>query len=420
MTTYQDKDKSRWLLIFGLSVLGSALAICLACILLFLLVPTPDEDQDRPAQTNLAARPSATTVTSDDNGSPNQERPRETVPAPAAMLSLEDQIAEVYETTCSAVVNITSRSYTYDFFFNPVPQEGTGSGFVYDNQGHIVTNYHVIEGASELFVTLSDETSLPAEVVGADPSNDLAVIKIGLPAGVAPRPIPLGDSDILRVGQFVIAIGNPFGLDQTLTVGVVSALGRTIDSPDDRFIGEIIQTDAAINPGNSGGPLLNLNGEVVGVNTAIFSPSRASAGIGFAVPVSTISRVVPELIARGRYPHPWLGIYMWSLTPERIHILEQAGMEVPVEEGILIVQVVEGGPAEQAGLRGGTRQVRLGNVLLDVDGDIITAINDQPVANSQELTVYLETRTRVGDSVQVTFIRDGQEQTLPLVLQERP
>jgi S1-C subfamily serine protease len=319
------------------------------------------------------------------------------------------------------VVHITSHSYTYDFFFNPVPQEGSGSGFVYDTQGHIVTNFHVIEDAEELSVTLADGTELPARIVGVDPSNDLAVIRVeGLDE--SPPPIPLGQSEGLRVGQFVVAIGNPFGLDRTLTVGVVSALGRVIESPDDRFIGEIIQTDAAINPGNSGGPLLDLFGHVIGVNTAILSPSQASAGIGFAVPVNTVRRVVPELIAQGRYPHPWLGAASWlSLTPRWAEILGQAGMQVPVQHGVLILETVPGGAAERAGLRGGDQFVRLTRrQLLAVGGDIIVAVDGQPITDSRDLTIYLETKTRVGDTVDLTIIRDGLQEHLSLQLDERP
>nr|HID14685.1 trypsin-like serine protease [Anaerolineae bacterium] len=185
--------------------------------------------------------------------------------------ALEAQIETVYDLAGPAVVNITSRSYAYDFFLRPVPQEGTGSGFLYDTEGRIVTNYHVIENAEELSVTLADGEVYPATIVGVDPSNDLAVIRIE--ADNLPEPVALGDSDNLRVGQFVVAIGNPFGLERTLTVGVISSLGRVIKSPDGRFIGEAIQTDAAINPGNSGGPLLDLQGRVIGVNTAILSPS---------------------------------------------------------------------------------------------------------------------------------------------------
>jgi S1-C subfamily serine protease len=343
------------------------------------------------------------------------------VESPGALgaLALQEDIIRVYDRIGLGVVNITNRSYGYDFFFNPVPQEGTGSGFVYDTEGHIVTNYHVIEGAEELNVTLPDETTVQAQVVGADPSVDLAVIQVEASPDLL-HPVPLGDSDTLRVGQFVVAIGNPFGLERTLTVGVVSALGRVIQSPDNSFIGEIVQTDAAINPGNSGGPLLDLTGRVIGVNTAIFSPSQASAGIGFAVPVATVRRVVPELIARGYYPHPWLGVTTWSLNADRADILRQAGMQTAIDEGLLIVETAPGGPADQAGLRGGQEQVRIGRYLLPIGGDILTAIDGQPVASDRDLNIYLDTKTEVGQTIQVSIMRDGQEMTLPVTLTERP
>lgn len=342
-----------------------------------------------------------------------------TSPLTAAILSLEDQIIQLYESVGEGVVNITNRSYGYDFFFRPVPQEGTGSGFVYDAEGHIVTNYHVIEGADELNVTLADETTVPASIVGVDPSNDLAVLKIDAPPE-ALAVVPLRESGSLRVGQFVVAIGNPFGLERTLTVGVVSALGRVIESPDERFIGEIIQTDAAINPGNSGGPLLDLSGQVVGVNTAIFSPSRASAGIGFAVPVSTVRRVVPELIDRGYFPHPWLGARLWSLTPERADLLREAGMEVPVDTGVLVVEATRGSPARRAGLRGGGQQVRVGRFVVLVGGDILTAIDGEPIATDRDLILFLDANTQVNQTVQVTIWREGEELTVPVTLTERP
>jgi S1-C subfamily serine protease len=336
------------------------------------------------------------------------------------MALLEQDIIDVYDEAGLGVVNITNRSYGYDFFMNPVPQEGTGSGFVYDTEGHIITNYHVIEGAEELFVTLPDETSVDAQVVGADASNDLAVIKVDAPVELL-HPVPLGESDNLRVGQFVVAIGNPFGLERTLTVGVVSALGRVIESPDERFIGEIIQTDAAINPGNSGGPLLDLTGRVIGVNTAIFSPSRASAGIGFAVPVDTVRRVVPSLIERGYFPHPWLGVgTVWTLTPERAAVLREAGMDVPTDEGILLVEVVQGSPADRAGLRGGQQQVRIGRYILPVGGDIVTAIDGEAITGDRDLIRFLDIETNVGQTVQVSVYRDGGEMTIPVTLGERP
>jgi S1-C subfamily serine protease len=301
-----------------------------------------------------------------------------------------------------------------------VPQEGTGSGIVYDKEGHIITNYHVIEDADELFVTLPGEMTVPAEVVGADASNDLAVLQVDVDPSLL-YPVPLGESHELRVGQFVVAIGNPFGYERTLTVGVISALGRVIESPDQSFIGEIIQTDAAINPGNSGGPLLDLSGRIIGVNTAIFSPSQASAGIGFAVPVDTVRAVVPELIARGYYPHPWLGVrYIWNLTPDRVQVLQELGMKVPVEQGVLIVEVVAGSPADRADLRGGQEQVRIGRTILLVGGDILTAVDGQPIANDQDLTRFIDLRTQVDQTVQVTIYRDGEELTVPVTLTERP
>jgi len=332
--------------------------------------------------------------------------------------ALEAQVEAVYGLAGPAVVNITNRSYAYDFFMNPVPQEGTGSGFVYDTEGHIVTNFHVVENAEELSVTLANGAVYPATVVGVDPSNDLAVLHIE--ADDLPQPVALGASDNLRVGQFVVAIGNPFGQEGTLTVGVISALGRIIESPDGRFIGEAIQTDAAINPGNSGGPLLNLQGQVIGVNSQIISPSQASAGIGFAIPANTVRRVVPQLIAKGRYPHPWLGAQLLGLTPDRAQLFRQAGMVVPVEEGLLVVEVVPGGPAERAGMRGGDQLVQLGNVRIPLGGDIITAINGETIADYQALTVYLETQTQVGDTVEVTIMRGSQEQKFQLTLDERP
>ncbi len=340
------------------------------------------------------------------------------VPTTEPANALEAQVEAVYERAAPAVVNITVRSIAYDFFMRPVPQEGTGSGFLYDDQGHIVTNYHVVENAEEVMVTLADGRTFPAEVVGTDPSTDLAVIRID--AEDLPDPIPLGDSDQLKVGQFVVAIGNPFGQEGTLTVGVISALGRVIQSPDGRFIGEAIQTDAAINPGNSGGPLLDLHGRVIGVNSQIISPSRASAGIGFAVSSNTVRRVVPHLIAEGRYPHPWLGVQLLDLTPERARIFREAGMEIPVDEGVLVIEVVQGSPADQAGIRGGDRMVRIGRYTIPLGGDVIVSINGQPIANLKDLTVYLETETQVGQTIEVGLIRDGQEMTVQVTLAERP
>jgi len=334
--------------------------------------------------------------------------------------ALEAQVIAVYDTVGPAVVNVTNRSYAYDMFMRAVPQEGGGSGFVYDNQGHIITNFHVVENAEELLVTLASGQVYEARVIGVDPTNDLAVIDID--AGIdLPEPIALGDSDRLRVGQFVVAIGNPFGLEHTLTTGVISALGRVIQSPEDnRFIGEAIQTDAAINPGNSGGPLLDLKGRVIGINSQIISPSRASAGIGFAVSANTVRRVVPELIERGYYPHPWLGTHMLPLTPAVAKIFREADMNVPVDAGLLVIEAVGGAPADRAGILGGQRLVRVGGYQIPLDGDIILAVDGEPVDDFEKLTVYLETQTKVGDTVDLTIIRDGKELSVAVTLDERP
>jgi S1-C subfamily serine protease len=344
---------------------------------------------------------------------------RETPEAPAPSADgLEAEVEAVYAQASPSVAFITSRIMTYDFFMQAVPQEGTGSGFIYDSDGHIVTNYHVVENAESVSVTLPGGQTSDATIIGVDPSTDLAVLRVE--ADNLPAALTLADSDGLRVGQFVVALGNPFGLAHTLTVGVVSSLGRIIESPDGRFIGEAIQTDAAINPGNSGGPLLNLEGQVIGVNAQIISPSQASAGIGFAIPSNAVRRVVPQLIAEGHYPHPWLGVTIMDLTPERATVLRQAGLDVPVEEGIVVMEVTPGSPAAAAGIRGGQREVTVGNARILWGGDIIVALNGQPVANLQELTVYLESETQVGDTVQVTVIRDGDETDVPLTLAERP
>jgi S1-C subfamily serine protease len=343
---------------------------------------------------------------------------RET-PVPAKPANeLEAQVEAVYSEAAPSVVFITSRIITYDFFMQAVPQEGTGSGFVYDDQGHILTNYHVVENAESVSVTLANGETYTATIVGSDPSTDLAVLQID--AKSPPAPLPLGDSDRLRVGQFVVALGNPFGLERTLTVGVVSSLGRIIQSPDGRFIGEAIQTDAAINPGNSGGPLLDLEGQVIGVNAQIVSPSQASAGIGFAIPCNALRRVVPQLISQGHYPHPWLGVNLLGLTPEWIQAFEQAGITLGAESGLLVVEVVQGGPAAAAGIRAGDRLVNIGNAQIPVGGDIVTAIDGRPVSTVQDLTIYLDEERQVGDRVELTIMRGGQETAVAVTLAERP
>ncbi|MDQ4077199.1 MAG: trypsin-like peptidase domain-containing protein [Chloroflexota bacterium] len=345
-------------------------------------------------------------------------------PNTRALLQAEQEwLDTLYREASPSVVNITSRSYTQSFFFDVIPQEGTGSGFIWDEQGHIVTNYHVIEGSQELEVTLADGRLFPATVVGVDPANDLAIIHLDTSetAGniVLPPPLPLGDSLGATVGQRVVAIGNPFGYERTLTTGVVSALGRVIQSEGEAFIGEVIQHDAAINPGNSGGPLLDLDGQVIGINTQIVSPSGASAGIGFAIPADTVTRVVPELIARGHYPHPWLGIEGVDITPGLAARLQRGGLPLEAEEGVLIQGVYRGGPAENV-LRGGVQRVRAGNLIFFVGGDLLVALDDQPIPDQRTMYLYLEAQKRVGDPVRVQFWRDGELQEVTITLAERP
>ncbi|MCS7251796.1 MAG: trypsin-like peptidase domain-containing protein [Anaerolineae bacterium] len=335
---------------------------------------------------------------------------------PEALLearAIEAAFISVYQRVSPSVVHITTRATAFDLFRGSFYQEGTGSGFVWDQEGHIVTNNHVVEGADQVEVILADGTTASATLVGADAYNDLAVLRIRLPREKL-TPVTLGDSSRLQVGQWVVAIGNPFGLDRTMTVGVISALGRTLELSD-RPLGEVIQTDAAINPGNSGGPLLDLDGRVIGVNTAIRSPSGGSIGIGFAIPVNTIKRVVPELIARGRYRHPWLGASFFEITPA----FAQA-FRLPVDHGLLTVQVVPGSPADRAGLRGATQRVRtrFGDVFLG--GDIITAIDERPLRRVDELVIYLENYKRVGETVTLSILREGQALTLQVTLGERP
>jgi len=338
-------------------------------------------------------------------------------PIPPGALSearaLEAAFIAVYQRVSPSVVHITTRATAFDLFRGPIYQEGTGSGFVWDTEGHIVTNNHVVEGAEQIEVVLADGTTASATLVGADAYNDLAVVRIRVPREKL-VPVTLGDSAQLQVGQWVIAIGNPFGLDRTMTVGVISALGRTLELSD-RPLGEVIQTDAAINPGNSGGPLLDLEGRVIGINTAIRSPSGGSIGIGFAIPSNTIRRVVPELIARGRYPHPWLGASFFEITPAFAE-----AFQLPVDHGLLTVQVAPGSPAERAGLQGATRRVRtrFGDVFLG--GDILTAIDGRPLRRVDELVIYLENYKRVGETVTLSIVRDGHPMTLTVTLGERP
>jgi S1-C subfamily serine protease len=329
-----------------------------------------------------------------------------------APIDIEEQlITNLYARVSPAVVHITAQIVAMDFFMGPTPSEGTGSGFVVDATGHIVTNNHVIEDAASIEVTFSDETTVPAEVIGTDPFNDLALL---MPASVPPTiaPVEMASSAELRVGQRAIAIGNPFGLEQTLTTGVISALGRPLQLDEGRFVFNVIQTDAAINPGNSGGPLLDSRGRLIGVNTAI---RREAEGIGFAVPVDTLKRVMAALIEKGTYPHPWLGLLGYSVTPSLAEALD-----LPVEEGVLIAQLYRDGPAAEAGVLGASRQEIIGNQRVLVGGDIILAVNGEPIDDWLSYLEFIELRTDVGDVISLTLLRDGQEITIELPAGAQP
>lgn len=311
----------------------------------------------------------------------------------------EAMTIRVYEKVSPSVVHITSKVINMDFFGGLYPSEGTGSGFIIDKQGHIVTNHHVIEDAETIEVTLLDGTVAEARVIGTDPLNDLAVIQVDVdPAKL--QPVDMSYEGDLKVGQRAIAIGNPFGLDWTLTSGVISSIGRPLQVSSERIIFDVIQTDAAINPGNSGGPLLNSRGQLIGVNAAIRSGAE---NIGFAIPLGTLRRVVPELIANGRYPHPWLGVAGYSLGPELAK-----NLNLPVEKGVLVARVYNNSPAVRAGLQGASREAIIGNRRLLVGGDIIVELDGQTIDSNITLTQVLETRTRVGDEVEIKFYRGNK------------
>jgi S1-C subfamily serine protease len=310
----------------------------------------------------------------------------------------EQNNINIYRKNIGSVVNITSRVQVFDFFYGATSQEGQGSGFVIDKEGHILTNYHVVENAHEVWVTFEGrEKRIHANIVGTDKVHDLAVIQIKIPDL---RPMTLGDSSTLQVGQKVYAIGNPFGLSGTLTRGIVSSIRAGVREPDGMQIENAIQTDAAINPGNSGGPLLNAHGEVVGINTMIASNGAGqSAGIGFAIPINTAKAVLNDLVTIGRVRRPALGVRTIPIDAE---LASELGLAA--DYGLLIVQAVDGGAADRAGLRGGTERAYLGNMPIMIGGDLIVAIDGKHVESQQDLAEVMN-HHRAGDTVKVTVYR---------------
>jgi S1-C subfamily serine protease len=327
---------------------------------------------------------------------------------PAGYDAEEQNNIAVYKKALPSVVNITSTAVAYDFFYGAVPQQGMGSGFVIDGEGHILTNFHVVEGARQVEVTTSDKKKYKAQIVGTDPIHDLAVIQI--PTKSVPQ-AEIGDSKSLIVGQKVYAIGNPFGLSGTMTRGIISSI-RSLKG-ERGFIDEAIQTDAAINPGNSGGPLLNVHGQVIGINTMILTGGvEQSAGIGFAIPINTAKAVLDDLVHLGRVRRPEIGVRTVPIGPE---LADQLGLAA--DSGLLVTQVLPGSAAERAGLHGGTELAYLGNIPITLGGDLIVAVDGQPVEDQQDLSHVMQNH-RAGDTVTVTVYRGKKKMDLKVVLGE--
>ncbi|HQJ10595.1 MAG TPA: trypsin-like peptidase domain-containing protein [Anaerolineae bacterium] len=402
--------RKRNLLIIALTLI--ALVALSGCNLFSLMTSQRSEPQ-----TEAVATPTPASVSETD---------RTPLPDQAGVLAaLQDALETIYAGVNPSVVSIRVTQQSSGGMILPFSEdmqmpseEGAGSGFVWDTEGHIVTNYHVIENATRIVVQFSDSTTAVAAVIGSDPDSDLAVLKVEAPEAKL-RPVRLAQAEA-RVGQLAVAIGNPFGLGNTMTVGFVSAIGRSLavgETLGSQYsIPDIIQTDAPINPGNSGGVLVNEQGEVIGVTTAIVSPVQASVGIGFAIPATIVQRVVPVLIEKGAYAHPWIGISGTSLTSEIA-----TAMDLPAEQrGALVMEVIAGGPADKAGLQGSTRQVTIGGRQVAVGGDVIIAFDGVPIRSFDELVSVLGAQSRPGQTVTLTVLRDGAERDIRLTLQERP
>lgn len=361
-----------------------------------------------------------------------------TLDVPAGIADLQDALSNLYEAVSPSVVNVSvlmsMKNMVPGFPEHPdlpnlpdMPDgfgaAGEGSGFVWDTQGHIVTNNHVVDGATRITITFADGLTVPAELVGSDPNSDLAVVKVDPKKVDNLRPVAVGDSTRVKVGQFVVAIGNPFGLEGSMTFGIVSALGRTLSvgngltaARGSYSISDIIQTDAPVNPGNSGGVLLDMSGRLIGVPTAIESSTNSSAGVGFAVPSVTVQKVVPVLISTGKFEHPYIGIRGGTLTTE---VAEAMGLSATTR-GVLVAEVTEGGPADEAGLRGSTKTVEIDGFETTIGGDVITAIDGQAIRDFEDLTTYLSRRGEVGQRVNLSILRNGTIQSVQLTLAARP
>jgi S1-C subfamily serine protease len=406
-------------LLLSLTLMGCGLAAPAFRLVGGFTAPTPAIIE----QTGLATK-TAPATPSEAASQPSAEAPRITINIPAGSDSESEILKAVYEKVHPSVVYIVNLAALEDSGDpSATVPDSQGSGFVWDTGGHIVTNDHVVQGAKAIQVVFADGVELPAEIVGEDPDSDLAVIKVD-PALIKLSPVELGRIDEVQVGQRAIAIGNPFGLEGTMTSGIISAVGRSIPALTGFNIPLAIQTDAAINPGNSGGPLLNDRGQVIGVNAQIRSDARANSGVGFAIPINIVQRVAPALIREGSYPHAYLGVSGRTYSPAWAEALD-----LPREmRGAYVVEVIKGGPSDTAGLRAGTRETR---ILLGIDqsgleylrsgGDLVTAIDDQPVSTFDDLLIYLESFKSPGERVELTVLRDGKDQMkLTVVLDQRP
>jgi putative serine protease PepD len=323
-------------------------------------------------------------------------------------------ISDIYGSAKRGVVQVLATSVVSDNPFGSQPARALGSGFVIDKAGHVVTNYHVIDRASKIEVSFSGNDGMPATVIGRDPSTDIAVLRIKRAQGRALTPLELGNSDVVRVGDAVVAIGNPFGLERTVTAGIVSALQREITAPNGFAIDRVIQTDAAINHGNSGGPLLNADGRVIGVNSQIESASGGNVGIGFAVPINTVKDVVSQLLERGKVDHAYMGVEMATITTELT-----ANVRLPVDQGVLIQRVRTDSPAAQAGLRGGTTQVVVDGESYLVGGDVITKADGQPIESAEELRSVV-TSKQPGDEIALEIHRQNETKEVTVKLGRQP
>jgi S1-C subfamily serine protease len=326
----------------------------------------------------------------------------------------ERQNITIYEQLNAGVVNITTETVGINWFLEPVPQAGSsGSGSIINTRGYVLTNNHVIENANKVYISMADGSEFEGTVVGTDPENDLAVLKFDPPQGMALQVIPFGSSDNLKVGQKVLAIGNPFAFERTLTVGIVSGLGRPIQIATNYIIKDMIQTDASINPGNSGGPLINTQGQMIGINTMIYSPSGGSVGIGFAIPINTAKRVVAEIIEYGRVRRGWIDATLVQLFPQLVQYAS-----LPVSTGLLVSRTVRNGLAERAGLRQGSEPVQYRRSVIYLGGDIITSVNGMRINTLADLYSALEDN-KPGDVVRVEVYRGRATQTLNITLADR-